>query len=94
MDYHHGENDSSGQRFDDPEQNQAAELGDGEQVNLPQRDVSQIDKIWLVLRGHTDEFQAVKELKDEGERHRGGEEVREENESVRAELSDRWKCYY
>lgn len=63
--YHHGENDRSRQRFDDPEQNQAAELGDGEQVNLPQRDVSQIDKIWLVLRRHTDKFQTVEELKDE-----------------------------
>lgn len=59
---HHGENNSGGWRLDDPEQHEAGELGDSEQVNLPQGDVAQVDKVGLVLGGHAEQLQTVKEL--------------------------------
>lgn len=50
--YHHRKDDGSTGCFNDPEEHQAAELNDGEQVNLPQWNMSQVDKVRLVLRWH------------------------------------------
>lgn len=72
--HHHGKNNGSGRRLDHPEQHQARELGDGEQVNLSQRDVPQVDEVWLVLCRHAEQLEAVKELRkrasgrDDGDR--------------------------
>lgn len=41
--HHHGKHNGSLGGLDDPEQDQAAELDDGEEVHLPQGYVSQID---------------------------------------------------
>lgn len=62
--HHHGENDGSRRRLNHPEQHQARELGDGEQVNFSQRDVTQVDKVWLVLCRHAEQLEAVKELRN------------------------------
>lgn len=61
--HHHGKNNGSGRRLDHPEQHQARELGDGEQVNLSQWDVPQVDEVWLVLCRHAEQLEAVKELR-------------------------------
>lgn len=59
---HHGEDDGIIGGLDDPEHDQAAELDDGEEVDLPQGNVSQVDEVWLVLGWHTKQLQTVKEL--------------------------------
>lgn len=60
--HHHRKYDGSLGRLDDPEQNQTAELGDGEEVHLPQGHMTQIYEVWLVLGWHTEQCQPVKEL--------------------------------
>lgn len=60
--YHHGKDDGSSGGLDEPEQNQTAELDDGEEVHLPQRYMSEIDEVWLVLGWHAEKRDAVKEL--------------------------------
>lgn len=60
--YHHGKNDGSSGGFNDPQKHQAAELDDGEQVDLSQRDVSQVNKVRLVFRRHPKQPQTIKEL--------------------------------
>jgi len=60
--HHHGEDDGGGGRLDDPQQHQAGELGDGEQVHLPQGHVAQVDEVGLVLGRHAEQLEAVKEL--------------------------------
>lgn len=60
--YHHGEDDCGPGRLDDPQQDQAAELDDGEEVHLPQRDVAKVDEVWLMLGRHAKQLQAVEKL--------------------------------
>lgn len=67
--YHHGENDGSFGGFSDPEEDKGAELDDGEQVDLPQRNMSQIDEVGLVFRWHPEQLQTVKELRMEQNTH-------------------------
>lgn len=64
--HHHGENNGSRRRLDHPEQHQARELGDSEQVNLSQWDVTQVDEVWLVLCRHAEQLEAVEELRNCG----------------------------
>lgn len=64
--HHHGEDDGSRRRLDHPEQHQAGELGDGEQVDLSQRDVTQVDEVRLVLCRHAEQLEAVEELQNRG----------------------------
>lgn len=66
--YHHGEDDGGPGRLDDPQQDQAAELHDGEEVHLPQWDVAKVDEVWLVLGRHAEQPQAIKKLR---RTHRG-----------------------
>lgn len=61
--HHHREDDSGRRRLDNPEQHQTGELGDSEQVHLPQRDVAQVDEVRLVLCWHAEQLQTVKELR-------------------------------
>lgn len=61
--HHHWEDDSCRRRLDNPEKHQASELGDSEQVHLPQGDVAQVDEVRLVLRWHAEQLQTVKELR-------------------------------
>lgn len=60
--YHHGEDDGGPGRLDDPQQDQAAELDDGEEVHLPQRDVAKVDEVWLMLGWHAEQPQAIEKL--------------------------------
>lgn len=67
--YHHGKNNSCCRGLDDPEQHQTCELHQGEDVDLPQRHVAQIDQIGLVLGRHAEQLDSVEELRrkeDEG----------------------------
>lgn len=61
-DYHHGEDDGGLGGLDDPEQDQAAELNDGEEVHLPQWDVTKVDEVRLMFGRHAEQPQTVKEL--------------------------------
>lgn len=60
--YHHGEHDRCSRDLDDPEHHQTGELHQGEDVDLPQRHVAQINQIRLVLGRHTKQLDSVKEL--------------------------------
>lgn len=40
-------------------------------MNLPQGDVAQVDEVWLVLRWHAKQFQAVEELRSDEDECRG-----------------------
>lgn len=60
--YHHREDHRGSSRFDDPQQHQAGELNYCEYVNLPQRHVSQVDQVRLVLCRHPKQLNTVKEL--------------------------------
>lgn len=68
--HHHWEDDSSGGCLDYPEQHQTRELGNSEQVHLPQGHVAQVDEIWLVLCWHAKQLQTVKELRNDGDENR------------------------
>ena len=57
--YHHGEDDGGGRGLDDPQQHQTCELGHSEEVHLPQRNVTQVDEVWLVLGRHGKQQEAV-----------------------------------
>lgn len=59
---HHGEDDGSLGGLDDPQQDQTAQLDDGEKMDLPQRDVTEIDEVGLVLSWHAEQREAVEEL--------------------------------
>lgn len=61
--YHHGENDGSLGGLDDPQQDQTAELDDGEEVHLPQRDVAKVDEVRLMFGRHAEQPQTVEELR-------------------------------
>lgn len=60
--YHHGKDNSSLRGLDDPEQDQAAELDDGEEVHLPQGDMAQVDEVWLMFGWHAEQPQTVEQL--------------------------------
>lgn len=60
--YHHGKDDGSLGGLDDPEQNQAAELDDREEVHLPQRDVAQVDEVRLMFGRHAEQLETVEQL--------------------------------
>lgn len=60
--YHHRKNDGSLGGLDDPEQDQAAELDDGEQMHLPQGYMAKVDEVRLMFGWHAKQPQPVKEL--------------------------------
>lgn len=60
--YHHGKHHSRCRGLDYPQQDQTGELNQGEDVDLPQRHISQVDQIRLVLSRHAKQFDSVKEL--------------------------------
>ena len=60
--YHHGEHHGCGRGLDDPQQNQTGQLDQREDMDLPQRNVAQVDQIWLVLGRHSEQLDTVKEL--------------------------------
>lgn len=60
--YHHGKDDGSSGGLDDPEENQTAELDDGEQMNLSEGNVPQVNEVWLVFSRHPEQSQTIKKL--------------------------------
>lgn len=66
--YHHGKDDGSPGHLDDPEQDKTGQLDQGEEMNLPQGHVPQVDEIWLVFRRHPEQLQAIEELQNNREK--------------------------
>lgn len=62
--HHHGKDDGGPGGLDHPQQDQAAQLDDGEEVHLPQGYMTEIDEVWLVLGRHAEKCDAVKELEE------------------------------
>lgn len=67
--YHHRENNGSRRCLDNPEQDEAGELDEGEEVDFAQWHVPQVDEIWLMFCRHPKKLQTIKEL--EGRRYTG-----------------------
>lgn len=64
LSHHHGEDNSGGRGLDGPEDDEAGQLHHGEDVDLPQRDVAQVDQVRLVFGRHAEQFDAVEQLQD------------------------------
>lgn len=64
MSHHHGEDDGGGRDLDGPEDDEAGQLNHGEDVDLPQRDVAQVDQVRLVFGRHAEQFDPVEQLQD------------------------------
>lgn len=67
LSHHHGEDDGGGGDLDDPEDDEAGQLDHGEDVDLPERHVAQVDEVRLVLVGHAEQLDAVEELQSRGD---------------------------
>lgn len=70
--HHHGEDDGGAGSFDGPEQDEAEQLDEGEEVHLAQGHVAQVDEVRLVLGRHPEQLQAVEELRGKGRRRHLG----------------------
>lgn len=81
--HHHGEDDGGACRLDGPEDDKAAELDRGEDVDLPQRDVAQVDQVRLVLGRHAEQLDPIEELRD-------GEELELCRQKRTPGQTDRW----
>lgn len=60
--YHYWENNSGHGGLQDPEQGQAQQLDDGEEVHSAQRHVAEVGEVWLVLGWHQEQPHTVCEL--------------------------------
>lgn len=60
--YHNREDDGQEGGFQDPEHSQTDDLDQCEQVHSPQRNMTEVRKVWLVLRWHHVQFNPVPEL--------------------------------
>lgn len=60
--YHHRKDNGSLGGLDDPEQDQAAELDDREEVHLPQRNMAQVDEVRLMFGRHAEQPETVEQL--------------------------------
>lgn len=61
--HHHREHDGGHGGLEDPEQSQADDLQEGEEVDLPEGDVPQVDEVRLVFGRHQEQLQTVHELR-------------------------------
>lgn len=62
MSYHHWENNSGHGGLEDPEEGQAQQLDDSEEVYPAQGHVAEVGEVWLVLGWHQEQPHAVCEL--------------------------------
>lgn len=62
---HDGEDDGEEGGFEDPEDGEADDLQQCEQVNSPERNVTQVGVIRLVLRRHQKQLDSVPELRED-----------------------------
>lgn len=60
--YHHWENNSGHGGLENPEQGQAEQLDDGEEVHAAQGHMAEVGKVWLVLGWHQEQPHALREL--------------------------------
>lgn len=60
--YHDWENDGGHSGLEDPEDSQAEDLHEGEEVDAAQGHMAQEGMVWLVLGGHQEELAALPEL--------------------------------
>lgn len=60
--YHDGEYNSGHGGLEDPEQSQAEDLDEGEEVDLPEGDVSQVNQVRLMLRWHQKQLETIHKL--------------------------------
>lgn len=67
LSHHHGEDDGSGRGLDGPEDDEAGQLHHSEDVDLPQRDVAQVDEVRLVFGRHAEQFDPVEQLQRDRE---------------------------
>lgn len=66
--HHHGKDNGSYGRLEDPEESQTQALDEGEEVDTPLGDVPQVDQVRLVLGWHQEQLQTVHELKHNNRR--------------------------
>lgn len=59
---HDREDDGEEGGFEDPEDGEADDLQQSEQMNSSQRNMTQVGVVWLVLRWHQEQFDPVPEL--------------------------------
>lgn len=60
--YHDREYDRSHGGLEDPEQSQAKDLKECEEMDLPERNVSQVHQVRLMLRRHQKQLQTIHKL--------------------------------
>lgn len=65
---HDGEDDGEEGGFEDPEDSEADDLQQREQVNSPEWNMAQVRVVWLVLRWHQKQLDPVPELQDLSQR--------------------------
>lgn len=62
--HHDRENDGRHGGLEDPEQRQAQDLDEGEEVDLPEGDVPQVHQVGLVLGRHQQQLETIHELQE------------------------------
>lgn len=60
--YHDREYDGSHGGLEDPQQSQAEDLDEGEEVDLPEGDVSQVNQVGLMFRRHQKQLKTIHKL--------------------------------
>lgn len=60
---HDGKDDGCHSGLEDPEERQAEHLDKGEEMDLPQWDMPQVDQVWLVFGGHEEQLESVYKLR-------------------------------
>lgn len=62
MSYHDRKYDGSDSGLEDPQQSQAEDLDEGEEVDLPERNVAQVNQVRLMFRRHQKQLETIHEL--------------------------------
>lgn len=62
MSYHDREYDGGHSGFEDPQQSQAEDLDEGEEVDLPEGNVSQVNQVRLMFRRHQKQLKTIHKL--------------------------------
>lgn len=60
--YHDREYDGSHGGLEDPQQSQAEDLDEGEEVDLPEGNVSQVNQVRLMFRRHQKQLETIHKL--------------------------------
>lgn len=68
MSYHDREYDGSHSGLEDPQQSQAEDLDEGKEVDLPERNVSQVNQVGLMFRRHQEQLKTIHKLQQTTEK--------------------------